>query len=169
MSTDPEKIARLEANYNNVIYLLDKYDKTLEKVTEVEASITQMLTVHEARLNQQEKDTHELAKSTEKDINNVRNLFDHFEEDFQERCDKRHENEHKNCDKENSKVYELINSFIINHEKKHSYYKVELDDTFSKLDSRTKKLERFQYAVIACCLFLGFLTEKVLPLIISVL
>lgn len=151
MSTDQEKIAKLEAHHQNSVLLFEKYDKTLEKLSEVATNITQMLAVHEARLNQQEKDTIELARSSEKDISKIYELQSTFEDKCLKNMLEFQHDQNSQCNDKHNKIDD------------------ELEHRFESIDTRLKRMEKFQYILIGGGAVIGFLFSKGIPILLALL
>lgn len=65
------KIARIEANHDNLVRVINKLDGTMTKLTEVSTDIAQMLAVHESRLEQQHNLIREIHKETREELTKV--------------------------------------------------------------------------------------------------
>jgi glutathionylspermidine synthase len=65
------KVAILEREINQYNQLIDKFDQTIDRLSEVSNSLKNLVVVHEQRLTQQEKKTEEIVEKMNDEIKSL--------------------------------------------------------------------------------------------------
>jgi chromosome segregation ATPase len=144
------KIARMQANHENLVQIINKLDATLTKITEVSTDVAQMLAVHESRLEQQERSTKALSVETKHDFEKVDNEIAKLHEKINVVKDDIHKDLDEGFEKIMGKFQEL---------------KTDNEDHRTKMDNRYGKLEKIIYVATGGGIVIGFILTKFLPVI----
>jgi uncharacterized coiled-coil protein SlyX len=140
------KVADLQKDMAQVGTLVDRLDITIEKLTEVSTTVSQLLAVQGSRLEFQEKVAERLQEVVEKrrqeTDNNIRELY--------VRIEKVESDLHGDIDRQNERVIDEIKSLRADGEKQHK-----------EMNERITRLEKWMWTVVGAVLVVSFLFDKV--------
>jgi ABC-type transporter Mla subunit MlaD len=142
-------VSALRADMAQINTLVDRLDITIEKLTEVSTSVSQLLAVQGSRLDQQERSSNQLSLLIEKrkdevseSIENLHKRINTTERDF------KHE-----LEKSNEKILEEIKAIREENLEQHK-----------ALNEKISKLEKWVWYVTGGAAVVGFLLSKVINL-----
>ena len=144
-----KEVSALRADMSLINTLVDRLDITIEKLTEVSTSVSQLLAVQGSRLDQQERSSNQLSLLIEKrkdevseSLENLHKRINTTERDF------KHE-----LEKSNEKILQEIKAIreenIVQHK---------------ALNEKISKLEKWVWYVTGGAADIGFLLSKVINL-----
>jgi hypothetical protein len=144
-----KEVSTLRADMSLINTLVDRLDITIEKLTEVSTSVSQLLAVQGSRLDQQERSSNQLSLLIEKrkdevseSLENLHKRINTTERDF------KHE-----LEKSNEKILQEIKAIreenIVQHK---------------ALNEKISKLEKWVWYVTGGAAVIGFLLSKVINL-----
>lgn len=132
------RVAIVENEVKGIFNVFDRFEKALEKLTEVSSSLKQMLAVHENRL--QERDKIEPA------------IFDLIE--------KRKEEHIQYVERVFNEIKETQREFAQSLDRKIDKLAKQQDDRIEDLETRIERLERWRWMLLGAGAVVGFLCSK---------
>lgn len=150
MASTPEKNAQdiigLQKDFSALASIVNRFDMALEKLTELQSGISQILAVQESRLSNQERISEQLKttiedRRKESDINfkDLSNKMERLEADIENDANKRHDSLMEQIKKNNEDPKMLV----------------------KELHTRIDKIERWYWISMGVILTVGILIDKI--------
>ncbi len=142
-----KQVSELRADMAQINTLVDRLDITIEKLTEVSSSVSQLLAVQGSRLDQQEKSSNQLSLLLEK----RKDEFSESVEILHKRINTTEKDFKAELEKSNEKI--LGEMKAIREESKSNY---------AALNKKISDMEKWMWIVTGGALVVGFLLSKVI-------
>lgn len=141
-----KQVNELRADMAQINTLVDRLDVTIEKLTEVSSSVSQLLAVQGSRLDQQEKSSNQLSLLLEK----RKDEFSESVEILHKRINTTEKDFKAELEKSNEKILEEMKA--IREESKSNY---------AALNKKISDMEKWMWIVTGGAMVVGFLLSKV--------
>lgn len=142
-----KQVSELRADMAQINTLVDRLDVTIEKLTEVSSSVSQLLAVQGSRLDQQEKSSNQLSLLLEK----RKDEFSESVEILHKRINTTEKNFKDDLEKFNEKI--LGEMKAIREENKSNH---------AALNKKISDMEKWMWIVTGGAMVVGFLLSKVI-------
>lgn len=139
------RIAILEKDFSNVSGLFGRLDNALERLTDISNSIRQLLAVHDARLDHQEKMDEKLLHMIEE----RRNITDKQYESLHKRIGEVKDELEQEIDDRNEKLEGMIKEL-----------KDSQDEHHKVMVEKVSSIERWKWAIVGGAVAIGFLIAE---------
>lgn len=144
-----DSVTSLQKDMMQIGSLVDRLDVTIEKLTEVSSTVSQLLAVQGSRLEFQEKVAEKLQDLVEK----RREETDHYIRDVYKRIEKVERDLHEDMEENNTKVLDQIEKLSLTSQQQHK-----------EMNDRMARFEKWMWTALGATMVFVLLFNNILGL-----